>query len=657
MPQYLITGPDGNKYKVTGPTADGALAALKKQLGTAAVPADTSQIPAGDPNQWGTGYQAADAITMGGSTKLGAAGGALVDSLFNAANGQGWNYGDAYNKNLEQARANQDAYANQNPIRSGLGTAGGVALGVTNGPVVGKGLLGAIGTGLGYGAAGGALQDADSIGDRAWNTAKGAFAGGLIGSAGYGAGKGAGKLLSKGADILSVMRAPPEIKAASEVYKAADDAFGPNNAMSMARKLNELGPDAINADVLGQRGYGMGRAAANMNPEARQTLTDTVSARKNNQNVRLASDVEKASGLPAGNTKNVDALKADEYAKLRPQINAAYATARKAGYDIPLDLFDNIITTPVGVKAFKQALDNITTRAARDPSAGGNLAVLDETKRLLDGYATQAYRAGDPMAGEYADSAKALRGAVDNYLAAGSEYAAARGLRQQAYKADEAFDLGAKLGGRSVDLGVPESVSKVAPNLRRNVARGYGATKVKGLLNSGSSEGAYSDLLTPQGKNAAKAALGNKQAGLLGKALDREKQFNVTNREIVGNSTTARQLIEAGGTGLGTAAVGTLLGYDPTTSTAAGIAAGLTKKFAPIVTQRMVSAQQKQAAPYIAQMLTAHGMPTTVALPVNQLSSAIQKYITAGDAKMAKALALFWNNEVQNTNRQMNPDR
>lgn len=33
MPQFLITAPDGKKYRVTGPSKDGALQALKKQLG------------------------------------------------------------------------------------------------------------------------------------------------------------------------------------------------------------------------------------------------------------------------------------------------------------------------------------------------------------------------------------------------------------------------------------------------------------------------------------------------------------------------------------------------------------------------------------------------------------------------------------------------
>jgi len=43
MPEFLITGPDGRKYKVTGENQEGALNALKKSLGGAAAPAAGDQ--------------------------------------------------------------------------------------------------------------------------------------------------------------------------------------------------------------------------------------------------------------------------------------------------------------------------------------------------------------------------------------------------------------------------------------------------------------------------------------------------------------------------------------------------------------------------------------------------------------------------------------
>lgn len=624
-----------------------------EQLGGKGKPSAETKPQGGNPDHWGTGYQAADTVTMGGSTKLGAAGQALVDAAFNAARGNGWNYSDAYNQNLGQARADQAAYGDQNPVRSSLGTAAGVGLGITSMPTFGRGLLGAVGTGAAYGGAGGALQDANSLPERASNTLLGTGAGATIGGLGYGIGKAAGWGLDKAGDVISAMRAPPEAQALSQFYKAADDVAGPYNAMSLSRQLNDLGPDAINADLLGKRGAALGRGASNISPQARETLESVVQARKAGQNVRLAGDVEAAAGLPAGSTKNVDALKAEAYDAVRPQITAAYNAARKAGSDIPLDAFDNIITTPVGRKAFNQALDNVTSRAARDPSAGGNLAVLDETKRLLDGWASQAYRASDPMASEYAATAKALRETVDAFLANGQEYATARALRQQAYKAGDAFDLGAELGGPRVGLGVPEKVAKLPPELKPNVSKAYGATKVQSLLNKPSTEGAYNELITPQGQKAANAAL--EKPALLGKGIAREKTFNVTNRELLGNSSTARQLAEMAGTGIGTASAGMLLGFDPTTSTVAGSLAALGRRAVPTITRKLVSENQRAVAPYLANLLTQHGVSTSQALPQAQLTQFFSRVATNGDVELAKTLAILWNHEVQNTNRQIKP--
>ena len=106
------------------------------------------------------------------NSKLNAAGGALVRSAFDLARGNGWTWGDNYDTILQEQRDNQAAYNEENPIRTGLGRAGGIALGVARGPAWAgparapawaRGTIGAIGTGAGYGFVGGALEDASSI--------------------------------------------------------------------------------------------------------------------------------------------------------------------------------------------------------------------------------------------------------------------------------------------------------------------------------------------------------------------------------------------------------------------------------------------------------------------------------------------------------------
>jgi hypothetical protein len=280
MPQFLITGPDGKKYKVTGENADGALAALKKHLGV-----DTpAPGPVGRPEMWGTGSEGTDFLTMGGSTKLGAAGAGLMNATINAIQGNGFNYSDEYNKELAQQRANQAAYEAQHPYRSAAAKVGGMAIGVKALPTFGEGLSGAAGTGAAYGGAGGLLQDANSGEERAMNAAKGAGFGGLLGSAAYGVAKGVSSLLGRGSAV-----APPTAEdwhqKATDLYKAADNGVGQSGV-----SLNEINQIADGFDKVAQKAGEDNPFAPIANKPFKQTLDTVEEFRK------IASDIA------AGNT-------------------------------------------------------------------------------------------------------------------------------------------------------------------------------------------------------------------------------------------------------------------------------------------------------------------------------------------------------------------
>lgn len=602
--------------------------------------------PKGNPEMWGTGNQAVDFLTMGGSTKLNAAGAGLLDATLGAVKGEGFNFWDNYNKQLEQRRADQQAYAEENPVRAGLGTAGGLALGVARMPVWGKGIKGAIGTGSIYGSLGGVLQDADSIEDRTLNTLKGAGAGTIIGTGGYYGGKAIGWGAEKISKAFATLNAAPLNKAEMEVYELIQAAGGP---AAVQQRLSNLGPDAALVDVLGAPGTSVARRASNISPEAREILNDFVSGRKAGQNQRVVGDMENLAGLPQGSTASVDDLVKAANDKSRPQIGAAYDTARRVGKDIPLEAFDNIITTPVGVRAFKQALDNMTSRAARDPSAGGNLAVLDETKRLLDGYAKQAFRAGDPMASEYAATAKALRDRIDQLLkSSGDEYATARALRQQAYESENALRTGEALGGSRVAPNLPEKAGAFGPTDKRLVAQGYVAKQADTLLNRNSTEGAIGQLYTPMGRRAADAALG---PNALDKTLSRERQFNITNKEIVGNSTTGRQLAEMAGWGGGAMGASMLMGNDIWTTGLTGLLGAIGRRSIPTIARKLVTDNQRTVAPFLADILTKANLPVNRPIPPGFL----EKFVTDGDQKLAKTLNLIWMGHIQKNNPQTNP--
>lgn len=658
MPIFELQTPDGKTFEVDAPDMASALRALGQKpaapnpsLGTdpeisGMLPDAPVGPPKGNPQMWGTGNQAVDTLTMGGSTKLNAMGAGLLDATLGAVKGEGFNFWDNYDNQLAQMRADQQAYADQSPVRAGLGTAGGIALGVARGPTWGRGLKGAMATGAGYGALGGALEDAGSIEDRTLNTLKGTGAGATIGLGGYYGGKALGWGAEKVSKALSNLFAEPLNKAEMEVYDLIQKAGG---IAAVRRKLRDLGPDAALADVLGKGGTAAGRRAANISPEARQILEDFVGARKETQNIRLARDIESAAKLPNRNTNNVDDLKKAANEKVRPIINKAYQSARKAGAEIDLKEFDNIITTPVGRPAFQQALDNVTSRAARNPDAGGNLAVLDETKRILDGWAKKGFRDADPMASEYAATAAALRTKLDSLLT-GDEYAVARALRQDAYLGDEAFDLGASLAKPNIGLGLPKAANSVKPQHTQKVAQGYGATKVEQLLNKGATEGAYSSMITPQGRNAYRAAL-KQRSGIVDKAIDRERQFNITNKEIVGNSTTGRQLAEMAGWGGGAMGASMLMGNDIWTTGLTGLLGAVGRRSIPTIARKLVTDNQRTVAPFLADILTKANLPVNRPIPPGFL----EKFVTNGDQKLAKTLNLIWLGHIQKNNPQTNP--
>lgn len=601
---------------------------------------------------WGTSQTASDMLTGGLQSKLNAAGGGLIDATIGAIKGDGWNYSDNYNKHLEFQRGEQQQFEEQNPGKALFGKATGVALGVTSLPVFGQGIKGALMTGGGYGGVMGLGQDADSMTDRAYNTLKGAGTGAAIGGAGYGAGAAVGAGLTKISRAMQGVTAEAPTRAATKISQLVDEKF-PNSSHVMQKQLNDLGPDAMLFDVLGEQGTAVGRNAANINPNARETIETAVLGRKAGQNQRLVSDIEAAAGVPVGNRKGVETFKKEAFDAVRPQINQAYDASRKAGEDIPLDYFKDVLDSPLGEETFKSAVSSLRNRmAVSGDKAGGNLAVIDEMKKILDSKAEMARRSGDMATADVAGTmAKHLRGQMDSLLDNG-EYALARGLRKQAYKAEEAFDVGESLAGGRVPFDTLAAAKKVDPSVGANMAKAYAAKQAENLLNKGSTEGALNSLSTPLGKEAYTLALkGN--APTVDKALSREKSFNKIAKALTGNSTTARQLAEMGATGVGTAATTLAMGYDATTGGIAGILGALLRKGGPAIAKKLATSSQREAAPLIAEMLAGKNLP-----PAQQvLPPAVLERLTKADrGKLIKALLPSYQ-QYQNTKPQMNEAR
>ncbi len=461
------------------------------------------------------------------------------------------------------------------------------------------------GEGALYGAASGAGNSANGneLAD-AITGAKWGAAGGALGNV---AAEGVGKVTEKLSRAWQNWRAAPDEKAANAVLNAAREAG--LDEQSARRMLSDLGPDAMAVDILGKRGTALGRTAANVSPEARETLESALLGRKAGQNERLVGTLEDLTGLPAGNRAGVDALKAAQYETVRPAINDAYNLAKEAGYDLPREPFRSILESPMGKAAYDDAANSLLNRSAVDGAdAASELARLDQTKRTLDGWANKARRAGDNDVADQASAlARKLRETMDQSIA-GPEYATARGLRQKAYRVDDAFNMGRDLAGGRVPIGLPQKAAEIAPENAPFMGQAYAAQQAENLLNRNATEGAYAKMSTPLGQEAYQAALGDKSGGLT-KALAAERKFNATTREITGNSTTARQLAEQMlGTGGAGAVVSYLTGGDPFTGGALGLLP-LAKRGLPMLQKHFATKSQKAAAPYVAELLTRKALP------------------------------------------------
>ena len=140
----------------------------------------------------------------------------------------------------------------------------------------------------------------------------------------------------------------------------------------------------------------MGRAVANVSPEAREILEGATTARKSGQNERIVETLEDATGLPPGSRLTIDEYKNKAWKQASPEINRAYDAARAAGYDLPRTPFEAVLNSPMGAEAYEQAGKSLLNRTAiSGEDAASELARLDMTKRILDSKASAARRAGD----------------------------------------------------------------------------------------------------------------------------------------------------------------------------------------------------------------------------------------------------------------------
>ncbi|MBO9432578.1 hypothetical protein J7394_00065 [Ruegeria sp. R13_0] len=517
---------------------------------------------------------------------------------------------ESFSENLAEEQARSKSARVQNPTASTIGDVAGLATGVagigkaglsmaakatTPGKVIGGSVLDG---GLYGGLAGFGHTDGD-LADRGEGFVEGAAIGAAVG----GTASGLTAALPAARGYLARRVGQPESQAKARIAQALTP--------DAAAKLDELGPDGMVIDALGERGRALGRSAANSSPEAREMLETASRARMAGQSDRLTDSLLTASRMDA--PQSVDDLVSGIRKQTRPGINAAYDEARSLGHDIDMSAFDDLFQTDMGRKALEQGQRLARDRMAAEGIAGepSSLAILDEAKKALDDMARPALGQGPNNQQSIAGMlSKQVRQRIDDLM---PEYGGARELAASAHTRMNAVNIGAEGAKPRVPVDYARRAEKAAFAHPDEVAQGYASGKIDQLQNRRDTPGVVDTLFGPRRQqDAMQAALGPDGAAAVQKQIAKERTFGETHRALTGNSTTARQLIEqsliggAGG-GLGLATTGDVTGAG------GGVAAALLARHGGAAALRGATAgREAKVAPVIAKILTDAGLPASV---------------------------------------------
>lgn len=459
----------------------------------------------------------------------------------------------------------------------------------------GRGALASAITGGEYGAATG-IGEGESPGERAMNAATGLVSGIVGGGAAHTVGSGLSALGQKyiapiGRTVLGWM--DPKGEAARRLVTALrgdSDMIAAGTAKGMTPQqwvqARQNGEPVTLADLGAGRTQALLRSAANTSPEARAQLEKFLEERFHDQSTRIGNTVRNA--LPGGTadaTKTGDQLVAQYDQGRVPAYKSAYVAGDKP---IMSPVMERMMSSDTFVSAMKRAISsgkdrdvaqglggfnpmvNVTpdgrivfNKGAQGAPTYPNLQYWDQVKRELDSVASQARRSGD-TANVAGDLAKLLRGELDKQV---PEYAGARGVAEKYFGESNALEAGQKLAGKKMNpVDVEKILREMKPDERALFREGYAsdlANRVignsKDTTNLTKGNGVFQ---SPNERRMGKAIFGVGGMAQIEARMHLETIMDGA-RQALGNSTTARQLIEAGLAG--GAVGGYLSGWDPKT--------------------------------------------------------------------------------------------
>jgi len=444
MPTFEITGPDGNRYRVTGENAEGALSALQQSLGADAPGPDGPAYPVGFSDVW------TDDMLFGLPSKASAGLNALIRAPFTDKT-----IGEEYSALRDQWTRGREQYATEHPARNAAASIGGSVMGVgklmnlgaTTTRLVPAGATGlkTIGANVAANAADGAAYGALSALGHDEDVAQGAGMGAVLGGAAYPAiqaVRGAGNAIGGVLGIGNNSRAQTAL--AEAVSRSGLDEQQIAAALDDATRAGQS--EFTVADAMGNAGQRMLSGVARSPGDMRQTIAETLLQRQMGQGERLSSALAEGFGARQTAQRTADRLTAARASDAARNYGAARAGAGTVDPTDAIRLADDFLS-PGASRVFSNA-NNIAddsvegaVRRARQYLTDGNSTIRDF------GVAHRAKMEIDAMIERAQPSVQRvlipIRNALDESLATASpDYAAARDAYRSQSRVIDAIDKG-----------------------------------------------------------------------------------------------------------------------------------------------------------------------------------------------------------------------
>lgn len=509
---------------------------------------------------------------------------------------------------LEEARYNLGAEQN-GPVGQAVEIAGSLATlaparnaaGILASQVIGpttqaaRRAPGLVGTAINSSLAGGLMGAAEGFGRASGpieNRVEGAKAGGIAGAT-IGAAVPIGTAGLGLTGRLAYNAAAPTVRAAmdasGEAVRRLGVAFGRDAAAgNVMNRVDEAAARAAglplsNVDRGGETVRALARSVANQNPEARQTLTNLAQDRFRTQADRASNFVRRVMGGATDDVALQTRLENGARASNRPAYQSAYnEQAARAIWNprirqlMQSDIFRGAINAAESAGTDQAAIQggkavrnpfvfsqdgNITLRQMPDGSrALPSLEFWDIVQRNLRRVQKTAQRAGDDTLASTADQ---LRRALNTELdTAVPKFQKARAGAYEFFQAEDALEAG-RNAVRATDR-VPEAKqahSKMSAADKDAAAVGYASSLID-MVNKAQDRGNVIESLfsSPARRELNELFLGKARAQQI-EAYVRVEMLADRLRGSLGNSTTARQLVELGiGGGAGFALSGDWMG-------------------------------------------------------------------------------------------------